>query len=90
MKKDKANSFANKGGGMRLIAKRMREQVEEAEEEKVDVRKEDKTIRPFTIPVQKIYPTKYFKTIFIQSYKRPRANYYIFRSYFSKRKNTIK
>ena len=50
--KDKANFFANKGGQMRLVAKRMREKAEELEEEKVDVRKEDKTIRPFTIPVQ--------------------------------------
>lgn len=50
--KDKANFFANKGGGMRLVAKRMREEAEELEDEKVDVRKEDKTIRPFTIPMQ--------------------------------------
>lgn len=50
--KDKANFFANKGGGMRLVAKRMREQAEEAEENMVDVRKEDKTIRPFIIPSQ--------------------------------------
>lgn len=50
--KDKANFFANKGGQMRLVAKRMRERAEELEEEKVDVRKEDKTIRPFTIPAQ--------------------------------------
>lgn len=50
--KDKANFFAHKGGGMRLVAKRMRQKVEEHEENKVDVRKEDKTIRPFTIPVQ--------------------------------------
>jgi ATPase subunit of ABC transporter with duplicated ATPase domains len=50
--KDKANFFAHKGGQMRLVAKKMRERVEELEEEKVDVRKEDKTIRPFTIPHQ--------------------------------------
>jgi ATP-binding cassette subfamily F protein 3 len=47
--KDKINYFANKGGKMRLVAKRMRGEIEEAEENKVDVRKEDKTIRPFTI-----------------------------------------
>lgn len=51
-KKDKANFFAQKGGGMRLVAKRMREQAEEEEEGMVDVRREDKTIRPFVIPVQ--------------------------------------
>ncbi len=50
--KDKANFFANKGGQMRLVAKRMREKAEELEEEKVDVRREDKTIRNFTIPSQ--------------------------------------
>lgn len=50
--KDKANFFANKGGQMRLVAKKMRERVETLEEEKVDVRREDKTIRPFIIPVQ--------------------------------------
>ncbi len=50
--KDKANFFAMKGGQMRLVAKRMREKAEELEEEKVDVRKEDRTIRPFQIPAQ--------------------------------------
>jgi ATPase subunit of ABC transporter with duplicated ATPase domains len=50
--KDKANFFAQKGGKMRLVAKKMRTEVEEMEEEKVDVRKEDRTIRPFTIPAQ--------------------------------------
>ncbi len=49
--KDKANFFANKGGQMRLVAKRMREKAEELEESKVDIRREDKTIRPFVIPV---------------------------------------
>jgi len=51
-KKDQANAFAMKGGGLRLVAKRMRELAEEMEEEKVDVRKEDKTIREFEIPAQ--------------------------------------
>lgn len=50
--KDKANFFAQKGGKMRLVAKKMRTEIEEMEEDKVDVRKEDKTIRPFTIPAQ--------------------------------------
>ncbi len=50
--KDKANFFAQKGGKMRLVAKKMRTEVEEMEEEKVDVRKEDRTIRPFVIPTQ--------------------------------------
>ncbi|MDO8430686.1 MAG: ATP-binding cassette domain-containing protein, partial [Candidatus Taylorbacteria bacterium] len=50
--KDKAGFFANKGGQMRLVAKRMREKAEELEDEMVDVRREDKTIRPFKIPHQ--------------------------------------
>ena len=50
--KDKANFFAQKGGKMRLVAKKMRTEVEEMEEAKVDVRKEDRTIRPFIIPAQ--------------------------------------
>ncbi len=48
--KDKANFFAHKGGQMRLVAKKMRDRAEELEDEIVDVRREDKTIRPFTIP----------------------------------------
>ncbi|MEI6397021.1 MAG: ATP-binding cassette domain-containing protein [Candidatus Taylorbacteria bacterium] len=51
-KKYQAGVFANKGGQMRLVAKRMREKADELEEEIVDVRKEDKTIRDFTIPSQ--------------------------------------
>ncbi|MEK7542617.1 MAG: ATP-binding cassette domain-containing protein [Patescibacteria group bacterium] len=50
--KEKANFFAHKGGKMRLVAKRMREKVEEAEANKVEVRKEDKTIKRFFIPAQ--------------------------------------
>jgi ATPase subunit of ABC transporter with duplicated ATPase domains len=67
-KKDKANFFANKGGQMRLVAKRMREKADELEEEKVDARKEDRTIREFIIPAQAdlvgelVHITK-FKTI---------------------------
>jgi ATPase subunit of ABC transporter with duplicated ATPase domains len=51
-KKDQANVFAHKGGGLRLVAKRMREKAEALEEEIVEVRKEDRSIRPFTIPSQ--------------------------------------
>ncbi|MFA5993683.1 MAG: ATP-binding cassette domain-containing protein [Parcubacteria group bacterium] len=50
--KDKANFFANKGGGMRLVAKKMRDKAQEMEDSKVAVRKEDKAIRAFTIPAQ--------------------------------------
>jgi len=51
-KKDQANAFAMKGGNLRAVAKRMRDLAESLEEEKVDVRKEDKTIKNFKIPVQ--------------------------------------
>ena len=54
--KDKANFFANKGGQMRMVAKRMREKAEELEEAKVDVRKEDRTIRSFRIPAGETPP----------------------------------
>ncbi len=53
-KKDKANYFAHKGGQLRFLAKKMREKAETMEEEKVDVRREDKTIRPFVIPCQQV------------------------------------
>ncbi len=51
-KKEKANQFAFKGGQMRLVAKKMRELAEDLEEELVEVRQEDKTIRKFRIPSQ--------------------------------------
>ena len=51
-KKEKSNYFANKGGRLRLLAKRMREAAEDMEENKAESKKDDKTIRNFTIPVQ--------------------------------------
>lgn len=59
--KDKANFFAQKGGKMRNVAKKMREKIEKMEEEKVEVRKEDKTIRPFTIQIQEGLPSDILK-----------------------------
>lgn len=50
--KEKINFFAQKGGKMRLVAKKMRDEIEEMEDAVVDVRAEDKTIRTFQIPVQ--------------------------------------
>lgn len=50
--KEKANFFANKGGKMRLVARKMRDKAEEMEAAKVDVRREDKAIRNFIIPTQ--------------------------------------
>lgn len=54
-RKEKVNFFAHKGGKMRKLAKKMSEQTTELEENKVDVRREDKTIRKFDIPTQDIY-----------------------------------
>ncbi len=51
-RKDKVNFFAHKGGKMRRLAKKLREEVAEDEVDMVDVRRDDKTIRPFTIPAQ--------------------------------------
>ncbi|MBU4351333.1 ATP-binding cassette domain-containing protein [Patescibacteria group bacterium] len=51
-KKEKANYFAKKGGQLRFVAKKMRQKAETMEEAKVDIRREDKTIRAFTIPSQ--------------------------------------
>ncbi len=51
-RKDKVNFFSNKGGKMRKLASKLRDQIEEAEEDMVDVRREDKTIRDFVIPAQ--------------------------------------
>ena len=53
-RKDKVNFFAHKGGKMRKLASKLKEETEEMEENKVDVRKEDKTIRAFEIPNQEI------------------------------------
>lgn len=51
-KRAQAEVFAHKGGKLRGVAKRMRGIAEAAEENLVDVRQEDVTIRPFTIPAQ--------------------------------------
>jgi ATPase subunit of ABC transporter with duplicated ATPase domains len=51
-KKEQAEIFAHKWGKLRLVAKKMREAASEMESQMVDVRKEDKTIRDFTIPMQ--------------------------------------
>jgi ATP-binding cassette subfamily F protein 3 len=53
-RKDKINFFANKGGKMRKLASKLRDQVETAEDEMVDVRKDDRTIRDFIIPAQEL------------------------------------
>ncbi|MEP7162568.1 MAG: ATP-binding cassette domain-containing protein [Candidatus Moraniibacteriota bacterium] len=56
-KKDQANVFANKGGKLRAVAKRMRTLAEELEENKVDIRQEDKTLPSFEIEAQEFIGT---------------------------------
>lgn len=51
-RKEQASFFSQKGGHMRDVARKMREKIEELEGDVVEVRREDKTIRPFTIPCQ--------------------------------------
>lgn len=51
-KKDKVNFFANKGGKMRKLAAKLREDIDEAEEGMVDVRQEDRTLGEFEIEAQ--------------------------------------
>jgi ATP-binding cassette, subfamily F, member 3 len=51
-RKDKINFFAHKGGKMRKLASKLRDQVEEAEDNMVETRRDDRTIRDFTIPAQ--------------------------------------
>lgn len=50
-RKEKINFFSHKGGKMRKLASKMRDAVEDAEANTVDVRQEDKTIPPFTIDI---------------------------------------
>lgn len=66
-KRAQAEVFAHKGGKLRGVAKRMRESAEEAEENIVDVRQEDRTIRSFTIPCQDFSPHFDGKIVQLQS-----------------------
>jgi ATP-binding cassette, subfamily F, member 3 len=51
-RKDQANFFAQKGGHMRDVARKMNEKIDELSEDIVELREEDKTIRNFVIPCQ--------------------------------------
>jgi ATPase subunit of ABC transporter with duplicated ATPase domains len=53
-RKDKVNFFAHKGGKMRKLASKLKDEVAEAEENMVDVRRDDRTIPDFTIPAQPV------------------------------------
>ncbi|MEK7132262.1 MAG: ATP-binding cassette domain-containing protein [Patescibacteria group bacterium] len=51
-RKDKVNFFAHKGGKMRKLASKLKNEVVEAEENLVDVKRDDRTISEFSIPHQ--------------------------------------
>jgi len=51
-RKEQMGFFAQKGGHMRDVARKMKEKIEELEEDVVEVRREDKTIRNFNISCQ--------------------------------------
>jgi ATP-binding cassette subfamily F protein 3 len=53
-RKEKVNFFANKGGKMRKLASKLKEETAELEDSMVDIRKEDRTIRNFKIPAQDV------------------------------------
>lgn len=71
-RKEQANFFAQKGGKLRNVAKKMREAIDDLEDNKADVRREDKTIRPFTIPAQDIIgPVLQIKTVSVMKNHEP-------------------
>lgn len=51
-RKEQMNFFAQKGGHMRDVARKMREKIEELEGSVVESRQEDRTIADFVIPAQ--------------------------------------
>ena len=53
-RKDKINFFAHKGGKMRKLASKLRDEVAEAESSMVGVRRDDRTIGDFSIPAQDV------------------------------------
>ncbi len=65
--KEQAEVFAHKGGKLRGVAKKMRDEADTMEENKVEVRREDKTIPDFEIPVQEFSPLFDGKIVTIKS-----------------------
>ncbi len=51
-RKDKVNFFAHKGGKMRKLASKLKDEIAEAEANMVGVRRDDRTISDFKIPAQ--------------------------------------
>ncbi len=52
-RKEQASFFEQKGGHMRDVARKMNEKIDDLEENMVEMRQEDRTIRDFAIPAQK-------------------------------------
>ncbi len=52
-RKEQANFFAQKGGHLRDVASKMRKEITKLEDNVVDLMREDKTIKKFSIPCQK-------------------------------------
>ena len=50
--KDKVNFFKDKGGKMRKLAAKLKDEIDELEDSKVEVQKDDRTIRKFKIKCQ--------------------------------------
>ncbi len=66
--KDKINFFANKWGKMRKLAKKMRGEVAQAEDDLVEVRKDDRTIWNFKIIFENlIWPIVTINTVGLMS-----------------------
>lgn len=57
-RKEKVNFFAHKGGKMRKLASKLRDEVEEAESSMVRVKEDDKTILSFVIPAREDVKTE--------------------------------
>ncbi|MBI2411000.1 MAG: ABC-F family ATP-binding cassette domain-containing protein [Candidatus Kerfeldbacteria bacterium] len=71
-RKEKVNFFANKGGKMRKLASKLREEIAESEAQIVTVAQEDKTIRPFSIPVQNVAnPVVHIREVTIMGAEMP-------------------
>lgn len=72
-RKEQASFFDQKGGHMRDVARKMKEAIAELEEEKVETREEDKTIRKFTIPCERdlIGPILTIHSVSLMAHSKP-------------------
>lgn len=78
-KKEKINFFSHKGGKMRNLASKMRDEVEEEENSVVDVRREDKTLNDFTIETQDFsdVPVKITSVTVMQNHEPARKEVHV-------------